>query len=197
MWMSTSAARLVVALFLCLPAAVACEDSGDGGGPHSGVDAGGQPAPGKGGGNGGGGGSGGGDGGVPGPMRIPEWGRNGFLFDADTANGRANWADIKKLFVGACGDGTLCVTLERVYRTEDGARTDGPCGYDHVEPAAETSVKRGSTVSVVGVCGPETDGPPDTGEPTDATDPTDTAGTTGATEPTDGAPTSTESTPSS
>ncbi|MFB9434896.1 hypothetical protein [Streptomyces showdoensis] len=175
--MSTSAARLAVALLLCLPAAVACDDTGDGG---SSVGAGGRPAPGK----GGGGGSEGGDGGLPGPLRIPEWGRNGFLFDDDTATGRANWEDIKKLFEGACKDGTLCVVLERVYREESGALTDGPCGYDHVEPAAETLIERGGTVSVVGVCGTDTEGP---------TDPPDPIGTTG---PADGPEPTAESAPS-
>ncbi|MEU7014087.1 hypothetical protein [Streptomyces sp. NPDC046385] len=182
--MSTSAARLAVVLLLCLPAAVACGDTGD--------KAGGQPAPGKGGSSGG---SGGGDGGVPGPLKIPEWGRNGFLFDAGTANGRANWADIKKMFEDACGDGTLCVTLERVYRTEGGTLTDGPCGYDHMEPAAESSVERGGTVSVVGVCGPETEGPTEgpTDEPTDGS--TDTGGPTDPAEATDGTSTSADSAP--
>lgn len=193
MWMSTSAARLAVVLLLCLPAAVACGDTGDGaGGPRGSADGGGQPAPGKGGSSGG---SGGGDGGVPGPLKIPEWGRNGFLFDAGTANGRANWADIKKMFEDACGDGTLCVTLERVYRTEGGTLTDGPCGYDHMEPAAESSVERGGTVSVVGVCGPETEGPTEgpTDEPTDGS--TDTGGPTDPAEATDGASTSADSAP--
>ncbi|MER8044399.1 hypothetical protein [Streptomyces sp. NPDC094032] len=144
--MSTSAARLAVALLLCLPVAAACDTSGAGGGPPP------AKSPGSG---------GGGDDLGPRPLRIPEWGPKGFLYDYESAEGIANWADIKKTFERACADGTLCVILERVYLTESGARTDGPCGYDRMEPAAGTPIKRGGTVSVVGVCGPES------GEPTD------------------------------
>jgi hypothetical protein len=61
------------------------------------------------------------------------------------------------MFVTECKDGTLCVNLVRVYRTEDGQPSNGPCGYDHVEPAAGTWVKRQSTtVYVVSVCASET-----------------------------------------
>ncbi|MEU8763728.1 hypothetical protein [Streptomyces sp. NPDC048659] len=153
MWISASAARAAVALVLCLPAAVACDGGGSGGSGRDGdrgkgVDTSGNGATGA-----------GDDGGVPDQIRVPEWGRNGFLFDDDTAEGRANWAEIKKLFEGACGDGTLCVVLERSYRVESGALTDGPCGYTRMDPAANTLVKRGGTVSVVGDCAPESEDP--------------------------------------
>ncbi|MEU1199756.1 hypothetical protein ABZ446_26510 [Streptomyces sp. NPDC005813] len=132
-----------------------------------------MPAPGTGGsgGNGdGGGGSGspgGGDGGggaKPGPLKIPEWGRNGFLFDDGTDAGKTNWTDIKNLFAAQCKDGTLCVNLVRVYRTEDGRPSSGPCGYDHVEPAADTWIMPHRTVYVVGVCATDTGGPGEGGE---------------------------------
>ncbi|MFI6495589.1 hypothetical protein [Streptomyces sp. NPDC050564] len=143
-----------------------------------------MPAPGSGGsgGNGdGGGGSGsqggtdGGGGAKPGPLKIPEWGRNGFLFDDNTDAGKANWAEINDLFIAQCKDGTLCVKLVRVYRTEDGQPSVGPCGYDHVEPAADTWIRRDRTVYVVGVCAAETGGPDESGE----SGPTGETGTTG------------------
>ncbi|MFJ3906380.1 hypothetical protein [Streptomyces sp. NPDC090025] len=173
---SSSLVRLaVVGLLCCLPAAVGCDDPGsdEGSGPGSGVSGGGLPGP--------GGGTGGTNGGaVTGPMNIPEWGRNGFLFDDGTERGRANWREIKGLFAAACADGTLCVDLARVYRTEDGGTSPGPCGYDHTEPRSGTAVPRHRTVLVVGICGPgepegstegPTDGPTDgpTGGPSEGT----------------------------
>ncbi|MFC8123987.1 hypothetical protein [Streptomyces sp. NPDC057302] len=88
-------------------------------------------------------------------MKIPEWGRNGFLFDDASAVGRANWAEIERMFTAACKDGTLCVHLVRTYLTQDGQPTEGPCGYEYTEPRADTWVRRDYTVQVVGVCGSE------------------------------------------
>ncbi|MFI8825563.1 hypothetical protein [Streptomyces sp. NPDC053431] len=195
MWLPTRAARRGVALLLCLAALVACDDPGgdEGAGPSGGARGGGVPGPGKGGSSGGG--SGGNDGGgKPGPLKIPEWGRNGFLFDDRSGPGLANWKSLKKDFVDACGDGTLCVRLVRVYRTVDGQESEGPCGYDHTEPRSGTWIKRGRTVYVVGVCGPE--GPEPTEEPEQTDDPEQTGGPeeTGGpeTRPTDGTPSDTE-----
>ncbi|MFF6776784.1 hypothetical protein ACFY8W_25000 [Streptomyces sp. NPDC012637] len=191
MWPPTRLARWAVALLLCLPAAVACDQVGseEGAGPSGGAEGGGVPGPGKGGGSGGG--SGGKDGGgKPGPLKIPEWGANGFLFDDKSPLGKSNWRDVRRSFVEACKDGTLCVNLVRVYRTEDGRESEGPCGYDHMEPAGDTWVERGRTVYVVGVCGPE--GPGDvgeseqTGEPEQTGSPEETGGPD--TQPTDGTP---------
>jgi hypothetical protein len=122
------------------------------------------PAPGTGGAGGSGSDSGGGGGAKPGPLKIPEWGRKGLLFDDSTKN----WDEIKDLFIARCNDGTLCVDLVRVYRTEDGQPSNGPCGYDHTEPLAGTDVKRRTTVAVVGICGSE---PGDTGTTGDSGDP--------------------------
>ncbi|MFD5322713.1 hypothetical protein [Streptomyces sp. NPDC127092] len=190
MGLPTRAVRWGVALLLCLPVAVACDDAGsdEGAGPSGGVEGGGVPGPGKGGGAGGG--SGGKDGGgKPGPLKIPEWGQNGALFDNSTF-GKEKWASIQNMFIEACGDGTLCVRLERIYRSEDGVLVEGPCGYDHMDPAAGTRVQRGkdTTVFVVGVCGSEPTDPPESTEPGQTPEPTDTTEPTqptDATQPTD------------
>ncbi|MFD5080574.1 hypothetical protein [Streptomyces sp. NPDC058371] len=147
-------------------------DSGDSGGTADGGVGGGVPAPGTGGGGAGSGSdSGGGGGAKPGPLKIPEWGQKGFLFDDSSTE---NWNKIKGLFIARCKDGTLCVDLVRVYRTEDGQPSNIPCGYDHMEPLAGTDVKRHTIVSVVGICASEPGDTGDTGttgEPGDSGDP--------------------------
>ncbi|WP_370409414.1 hypothetical protein [Streptomyces fradiae] len=195
---STHAARWGVALLLCLPAAVSCDDPGDdqGAGPGGGVNGGAVPGPGGAGASGGS--SGGNNGGAkPGPLRIPDWGRSDRLHDDASEEGRFNWAALKRRFVEVCGDGTLCVDLVRVNRTADGRETAGPCGYDHMEPRSGRTVERHRIVYVVGVCEPDPNGTdegptggPTTDGPTEGTTDGPTDGTTdGSTEESTDGPT--------